>query len=196
MSKPFLPLVFLFLGCLLSGCRDDGDCTPSPGRRLDVTVLSAIPHTDAQRISYTVSDGTTLDVTFRGGFEPAVEGTGCTERFLMDFRGSNDFHSLKGNIDVYPEASEMADIYINFDVNTARDNTLKIELLETGNITAGRNATARVLSETTRNGTTYANVLEQTYPSTSGGAVSRVYYSTALGLLGVELVDGTTLWQR
>lgn len=197
MRKRFLLLGFLFACCFLQfGCQVNDRCDPPEERRLDEEVLNAIPHTDGQRVTYDVSDGTSFEVAFRGGLRPASEDTGCTEQFIMDFTGSNGTHTLSGIIDAYPEAPGFADVFFNFDFNSSRGNRLRVELFGAGDITAGRNATARVLAEITRNGISYQNVLEQEYENALSGQLERVYYNIEFGLLGMELVDGIAIWQR
>ena len=196
MSKQLLPLLLLCACCLLSaGCRENG-LTCRSERRLNTEVVSAIPHTNGQRVIYDVSDGSSIEVSFRGGLRPPLDDFGCTEQFIMEFGGNNGTHVFSGVFDAYPDDNGAADIFINFDVNRARGNTLKIELFGAGEITAGRNATARVLAELTRNGSTYRNVLEQTYDNMLAEEVERIYYNIEVGLLGVETVGGLTFWRR
>ena len=198
MSKPYYALVFLLLFSLLSfaGCEDDGCDDPSPDRQLDAAVLNAVPHFDGQRLTYLVSDGTQFSVAFRGGLRPPLEEFGCTEQLLLDFEGGNARHRLSGQFDASPDPPNLADIFVLLQVNGVPQNTLQIELFGSGQITAGNNATARVIPEFTREGATYRNVLEQVYPDASPGQVERAYYSTERGLLGIFLVGGVEMWQQ
>lgn len=195
MTKYFLPLIFFALCALsFSDCGiSDFECDPDDDQRLDEIILNAIPHTDGQRVVYDVSDGSSMTITYNGGFQPAVDEFGCSELFIMDFRGSNGARTITGEVNANPA---FGGFNVVFYFNTSRRNDLSVSLLGTGEITAGRDPMARVHAEFTINGTTYQDVLVEDYENTVADRISRVYYNIDFGLLGVEFVDGLTVLRR
>ncbi|OAV42782.1 hypothetical protein [Lewinella sp. 4G2] len=196
-TNSLLLLLTCFCLGLGTGCSEDNNgCDLPEDRRLKAETLNAIPHTDAQIVTYTVSDGTELRMIFRGGINEATELNGCNEQFIMEFSGSSPSQELSGAIDAYPSGFGPTDIFYVFNIPTASDHRLIVELLPDGRITAGRNANARVIAEYEREGEIYFNVLEQNYNNPNPGELKKVYYNTDLGLLGVDLVGGFSMWRR